>query len=233
MKEIKKILFLGLKGDKISEKMILFLNQYFSNVSVASNTNQFNNKYIKKKFDLVINYRSKTILKKSFLDNNYRKIINFHPGTQYFRGIGCANFAIIKNSKIYGAICHFVDEKIDHGDILDVRYFEIKKEDSLKVVIKKSHLVCLQMFYILIQRYIKNNMHLEYMANLNKHIKWSKKLYLKSDMLKLYSLNIRNLKKLKKAQFNRLYSATNYSNYKIILSIFGQKYKLVKINEKK
>ena len=114
-----------------------------------------------------------------------------------------------------------------------MRYFEIKKEDSLKVVIKKSHLVCLQMFYILIQRYIKNNMHLEYMANLNKHIKWSKKLYLKSDMLKLYSLNIRNLKKLKKAQFNRLYSATNYSNYKIILSIFGQKYKLVKINEKK
>lgn len=233
MKENKKILFVGLKKDKVSEKMILYLNKHFSSISISYNVKQFNTNYINKKFDLVINYRSKTILKKNFLDNNYKKVINFHPGTKEFRGIGCANYAFIKKSKIYGAICHLVDEKIDHGEIINSRYFYINKKDSLRTILNKSYSYCLQMFYILVQRYIKNNMYLEYMINLNRDIKWSNKLYTKKDMLKLYNINKKDLIKLKKNEFERLYLATNYSKYKLTLSIFGQKFKLIKINEKK
>lgn len=233
MKENKKILFIGLKKDKISNKMIFYLKQNFSSVSISHSSKQFNTKYKNKKFDLVINYRSKIILKKNFLDNNYKKVINFHPSSQEYRGIGCVNYAFIKKSKIYGAVCHLIDEKIDHGEIIDARYFDINQKDNLSSVLKKSYLCCLQMFYILVQRYIKNSMYIEYMINLNRNVKWGRKLYTKKKMLKLYNISRKNLIKLKKDEFNHLYLATSFSKHKLILNIFGQKFKLIKIDEKK
>ena len=51
--------------------------------------------------------------------------INFHPGPPEFRGIGCANFALLKNSKYYGSTAHVMEAKVDSGPILmskDLKY---------------------------------------------------------------------------------------------------------------
>ena len=39
------------------------------------------------------------VLKKTFLDKIKVASINFHPGPPDYRGIGCANFAIINQEK--------------------------------------------------------------------------------------------------------------------------------------
>ena len=232
MKKNKRILFIGLKNDEISNKMINILKKNFLYVFVSNNLVEFN-KYKNRKFDLVFNFRSKIILKKKFLINNYKKVINFHPGTEKFRGIGCANFALIKNSKSYGAICHFVNEKIDNGQIIDVRYFRISKKDNLNSILKKSYKYCFEIFSSLIKEYLKNSQYFKYKISCNRKIKWSKKLYTKKDMLNLYNINLKKLIKFNKNKFDRLFLATKYSNYKLILNLHNKNFKLIQINEKK
>ena len=78
--------------------------------------------------------------------------INFHPGTPRYRGIGCINFALMENSKNYGSTCHLMNEKVDSGKILDVKFFNLKKINNLSDAIKRTHHVmfCRQNLFLLI-----------------------------------------------------------------------------------
>ena len=46
-------------------------------------------------------------------------LLNFHPSTPDYRGMGCINFALL-TTKNYGSTAHLIDEKIDHGKIINV-----------------------------------------------------------------------------------------------------------------
>ena len=112
-------------------KVILFTRKNLNKLSEI--------KYIKKKinnltinYDYIISYRSKKILKKKFLKKAKIAALNFHPGPPEFRGIGCANFAIMNKSKFYGLTLHLMDEKIDHGKILFCNRFKINYKTNLK-----------------------------------------------------------------------------------------------------
>ena len=137
----KKILFLGRAKDKDSIKILNKIKKNFKNVEVVWSKfkkQKISQKVFKKKFDLIISYRSYFILNQKLI-NNSKLAINFHPGPPEYRGIGCTNFALLNNEKKYGVTCHLIDEKIDSGKIIKVKYFKINKKNNLKEVLEMTH----------------------------------------------------------------------------------------------
>lgn len=128
----KKIYF-NLK--KISKK-IIFIK---SNINNSKKINTKLKKLKKFEFDYLICFRSFQIIKEEVLKKIKFFSINFHPGTPKYRGIGCANFAIFNKEKKYGCTCHLIDEKVDSGKILDVKYFKLKKNIDINIMLKKTY----------------------------------------------------------------------------------------------
>ena len=80
-----------------------------------------------KNFDYIICFRSFFLIKKKLLEKAKIASINFHPGPPAYRGIGCINFALLNGEKKFGTTAHLIDDKIDHGKILDIKHFMFNK----------------------------------------------------------------------------------------------------------
>ena len=84
-----------------------------------------------KDIDLVISFLFWKIIKSPLI--NFPKIgcINLHPAPlPDFRGFSPYCFAIYQNSPSWGVSAHFVDEKIDTGDIIKVNKFSINAKNE-------------------------------------------------------------------------------------------------------
>ena len=217
----KKILFLGRSKDKDSVKIFNKIKKNFKSVDVIWSKfkkQKFSPKVFKKKFDLIISYRSYFILSQKFI-NNSKIAINFHPGPPEYRGIGCANFALLNNEKKYGVTCHLIDEKIDNGKIVKVKYFKIKNKNNLKKVLEMTHRTMFKLANdvlnnISTENYINNSI------KQSKKYNWSNKYFRQSELEELYKLKIDYSKKY----FDRVLRATIYSKYLPYYLIDGQKF---------
>lgn len=54
--------------------------------------------------------------------------VNFHPGSPEYRGVCPASFALYEQKTNFGVTLHYIDQKIDHGDIIDVLEFTINPQ---------------------------------------------------------------------------------------------------------
>lgn len=217
----KKILFLGRAQDKDSIKILNKIKKNFKNVDVVWSKfkkQKISPKVFKKKFDIIISYRSYFILNQKLI-NNSKLAINFHPGPPEYRGIGCTNFALLNNEKKYGVTCHLIDEKIDSGKIIKVKYFKINKKNNLKEVLEMTHRAMFNLANIVLNNISTEN----YINNCIKHSKkynWSSKYFRQSELEELYKLQIDYSKKY----FDRVLRATIYSNYLPYYLIDGKKF---------
>ncbi|MEW5820680.1 MAG: formyltransferase family protein [Cyanobacteriota bacterium] len=76
--------------------------------------------------DIVISYLYWKKIKKTLIDIPTSGCINFHPAPlPELRGVGGYNVAILEGKRYYGVSAHFVDEKLDSGDIIEVKRFDI------------------------------------------------------------------------------------------------------------
>jgi methionyl-tRNA formyltransferase len=79
------------------------------------------------------------IMKKEILAIPKKATINFHPALSHnHRGIFSSFWAIFHGKSKSGATIHFVNEKIDQGEIILVKSFFIQKSDSVFCVNRKS-----------------------------------------------------------------------------------------------
>tara|TARA_B100001287_G_C22647644_1_gene513561 strand:+ start:58 stop:525 length:468 start_codon:yes stop_codon:yes gene_type:complete len=148
--------------------------------------------------------------------------INFHPSPPKYRGRGGINFALYNQDKKYGVTSHLIDEKIDHGKIILVNYFDIPKNCS----VEKLFNITQKKLYIIADEVFKNLKkypnYLEHYIKKNKNNKWSKKISTTRDMDKFYKLDIKS----KKSEFLKKIISTNYKNFKPYLKIHGLKFYL-------
>ncbi len=87
--------------------------------------------------DLVISWRNKTILNNVFLDMFKKKIINIHIGKlPKYRGSGAMSWMILNGEKKSAVTVHYIDEKIDTGNIISQIEFSIP-ENSYPIDIYK------------------------------------------------------------------------------------------------
>ena len=92
---------------------------------------KINKKYLKLNYDYIFCFRSFYILKNNILKKVNNAAINFHPGPPEYRGTGCVNYALYKNSKFYGCTALLINEKVDNGKIIDIKKFSISKKNSV------------------------------------------------------------------------------------------------------
>ncbi|GGU69717.1 hypothetical protein GCM10009504_28690 [Pseudomonas laurentiana] len=97
--------------------------------------------------DYILCFRSLFILPKSLLDQASIAAINFHPGPTEYPGSGCLNFALYEDAPEYGVTAHLMNEKVDHGNILDCRRFPIAPGDTVDSLLERSHLKLLDLFF--------------------------------------------------------------------------------------
>lgn len=109
------------------------------------------------KSDLFISLSYNQIFKKNFLNSVKKKIINCHAGAlPFYRGRSPINWAIINGEKKIGITTHFINSKIDQGDILDQTFISIKKKDNFKTLLEKCYLVCPKRLFKVLIRINKN-----------------------------------------------------------------------------
>lgn len=149
--------------------------------------------------------------------------INFHPGTPELPGSGSYNWALYENKNDFGTTIHLMNEKIDNGKILDVKKFQIKKKDNLNICLDKTYRIMIKQAFIILKLLKKNSDNLEKLIIKNKKLKWSKKLYKKKDLEKLYLLdNLAN-----QDEIERVIRATKTKKFRPYKIINKKKYFLI------
>ena len=215
-----KILFYGKKDDYFSEKIKSELQKKSNHLKIIMSDNKNMKINYNVKYDFIFSFRSHHILKKKLLKNVNYGAINFHPGPPKYRGIGCVNYALYDNCKTYGVTAHLIDEKIDHGKIINIKIFRIKKKDSLDMVLQKAYSFQVKQAVQIIRSLSGDPNKLIKMVKNNRKIKWSKKIKNRNILNKFYEIN----KNISKNNLKKKIRATVTKKFKLYIKMHGIKF---------
>jgi methionyl-tRNA formyltransferase len=185
------------------------------NVSQLDLKSKSNIEFICKNYDLVISIHCKQIFPNILV--NSIKCINIHPGYNPInRGWYPQVFAIINDSKV-GATIHEIDDKLDHGDIIDRQFVNIDSWDTSKTLYDKI----LNMEIFLIRKNLKKIIDKNY-ETLRPEIEGE--LYLKNDFNDLCKVDLDKNQSIEKT-INTLRALTHgdYKNAYFIDKLTGKK----------
>ena len=222
-KNLGVVLFMGRNKCPYSKKIKNLLKKkskklyYFESNKIGE---KINNKYLKLNYDYIFCFRSFYILKKNILKKVKKAAINFHPGPPEYCATGCVNYAVYENSKFYGCTAHLINEKVDNGKIIDVKKFNISRQDSISKILNKTYKVMFIQAISLINQIKINSNFIENQIKKNKKIKWSNKIKKIKDLDKFYIIN----KNIKKKDFLNKIRATDTSKFKPYIKLYGKKF---------
>lgn len=75
------------------------------------------------------------LLSKDFIHAFPNRIVNIHPSLlPSFRGLEAQKQAIDAGAKVSGCTVHFVDEELDHGEIILQKEVEVKNDDTAETL---------------------------------------------------------------------------------------------------
>ena len=217
------VLFMGKKDCSYSNRIKRLLEKsskkfyYFESSRIGE---KINKKYLKLNYDYIFCFRSYYILKKNILNKVNNAAINFHPGPPEYRGTGCVNYALYKNSKFYGCTAHLINEKVDKGKIIDVKKFNISKKNSISEVLIKTYEVMTNLAISTIKNIKKNPDYIKNQILKNKSIKWSNKIKTIKDLNDFYQININ----IKKNNFLNRIRATDTPKFRPYIILHGKKF---------
>ncbi len=121
------------------------------------NKKKYFNKIKKLKPDLIV-LNATSILNKNYIKQFKNKIINFHAGYMpFYRGSGCNVWAFYHKELNYvGVTIHFVDSKIDHGNIIYREKPKFAKNDNTHSIGCKNSIIGSNLAIKAIQKILKN-----------------------------------------------------------------------------
>lgn len=107
-------------------------------------------------YDLILNFLCPHIYKGHIL--NHPNIVNFHPATPAYRGIGGASRALAQGAIEFGATAHRIIKEIDAGEILAVNRFTIGSlyKDNCKALFGAAEFHCLYLLEHIISYFDKH-----------------------------------------------------------------------------
>lgn len=170
------ILFIGDKSNS-SELAAKILQQNFPEVFTIfyDHGETFPEEVNKWEGEWIVSYKSDLILSENTLSKAHKGAINIHPAPPKYRGIGGYKYAIKNRDKKYGVTSHFMDTKIDHGQIILVKYFPIHNMQDPKLLKEVTAQYCIGVLQEII-----GYMHHQKFPSSKK--KWSKKLFTHKDL---------------------------------------------------
>jgi methionyl-tRNA formyltransferase len=97
--------------------------------------------------DVVVSFLFWNLIREPLLSLGSIGCLNFHPAPlPDYRGVGGYNVAILEGLPEWGVSCHFVDERFDTGDLVEVERFAIDAEGETAFSLdlkSQEHLVSL------------------------------------------------------------------------------------------
>lgn len=84
------------------------------------------------KGDWIISFKSDLILDRATLARASKGAINFHPSPPRYRGLGGYWWALHNGDDAFGVTCHYMNERIDHGEIITTKSFPIWRGDTVE-----------------------------------------------------------------------------------------------------
>ncbi len=189
--KMDKLLFLGKKEDKNVNKALNYCKSNFKKLDflLIDRHSDIDKKFYTWEGDYIISYLFPKKIPEKILNNSKVMAINFHPGPPQYPGIGCTNYAIYNNEKLFGATCHIINSKIDSGPIITVKEFKIRKDETLLSLTQRTYKVMYKLFAevikkILEERIIKPSNVLKWKGKAKTRKEFLKFLEMKTDMSK-------------------------------------------------
>jgi methionyl-tRNA formyltransferase len=98
--------------------------------------------------DLVISYLYPRLLKREVLSLGRLGAVNFHPAPlPDFKGFAPCTFGILENFPYWAVSAHYMTNKIDEGDLISVRKFEVDLgHETAYSLTMRSHTELLELF---------------------------------------------------------------------------------------
>ena len=113
-----------------------------------------------------------------------------------------------------------MNEKVDSGKIIHVKYFPISKNFNLKKLLNKTHKIMYTQAIEIVDGILNEKNFIKKLLKKNSQIKWSKKLYTKKQMLELYKIK----KNFDKSKIKKICRATIYDTFFPYYEIKGRKF---------
>jgi len=83
--------------------------------------------------------------------------INFHPAPPTYPGIGGYNYAIWNEDRGYAVMVHYMDEEIDSGKVIDVKWFDLNENDTVLTLKNKAITHLKWLFYDIMARILRGH----------------------------------------------------------------------------
>jgi phosphoribosylglycinamide formyltransferase-1 len=97
------------------------------------------------------------VLKSPMLEAFPRRIVNIHPSLlPKFPGLEAWKEALAAGEKITGCTVHYVDEKIDHGDIIAQREVPILPDDTAESLHARIQIAEHELYPAVIAKFAKS-----------------------------------------------------------------------------
>ena len=192
--------------------------------------------YIKKnKIDLLVSMSFDQIFRDEIIKSISNNIINCHAGKlPFYRGRNILNWALINGEKDFGITTHFVNKKIDAGDIIHQKIFKINKNDDYKSLLTKSYKECAKIIFKTIKKIQNNNYKATSQNKFSKKSSYFKKRVIGDEIinLKQKSYHIKNFVRalVKPGPIARI-NLKNNQNRKKKISILNKKNRIHSINK--
>lgn len=100
--------------------------------------------------DYILSFINPIILPKWLLDRASKGAINWHTCLPKYPGTGGYSMALLNNDYWSGITVHYMDEKIDHGTLIDVIPFEIPVDCTIEGLKAISHDKALNHFIVFV-----------------------------------------------------------------------------------
>ncbi len=144
-----RVLFLGKKDNLFAERAADFIRRHFNHplVFTGDRHDRLPAEVLNWEGDLLISFISSWIIPGTLLERAGYAAINFHPGSPEYPGIGCTNFAIYNGEKEYGVTGHYMKATVDTGNIIAVKRFVLKEDDTVYGVTQQCYSLIEEMFY--------------------------------------------------------------------------------------
>ena len=213
-----KVLFVGKKNDLNTEQAANYCKQIFESVEVVlgdwgdKKPEQFNTW----SGDYIFSYLSPWIIPDYLLTKANKGGVNWHPGPPEYPGIGCTNFAIYNDEKVFGITCHYMLPKVDTGKVIEVKRFKVLENDSVLSITKKCYAQILCSFYGIIE-IIASGISLP-----KSNEDWTRIPYTRKELDALSEISL----DMSEEEINKRIRATTYDRPWAFINVNGKKFHL-------
>lgn len=106
--------------------------------------------------DILISVLYDKLIPEDFIKEH--KCYNFHPGVlPWYRGAGAYSWVLINGEFETGITLHKIDKDIDHGDVIYINRFYIRKEDTAETLFHKAEEEIFETFKLFLPVIISGN----------------------------------------------------------------------------